>query len=259
MMKITPKAVYFTLVFTGIFLTVSTWIFLPHGFPERAKIPMIWMILSMGLFWAADRIFHAIFGIPGETKRDGVIWFIPLSLGWIPMIIFATELVSIKYYLGVSISTYCFASYIVVTGSRPKITDDFDPCYREKSGLASAKNLFGLFKYEMDVSVSNGSIIKQSIPFRAPSLSYLFYTFCFGFTAFAISTKEISTDPRYIPVCLAALLACTICLCNLTINATEEKMLWRIQDKNKEGILLCFVYAVATINIVVFMIANLLI
>jgi hypothetical protein len=250
------ESTFFILISTGIFIAWLAWNHLPPSFPVIAKIPIIWMILSMGLFWAIDRILHALGGIAGETERDGVIWLIPIAWGWIPIVwrwileIFLTNKLSSSEYLFSSIVIYCSISYTVVTVCRPEISDIYEP-YLKEIGLYSWKNPFQLFKYKMDVAkgIKFGPVMK--IKFRFFSLSYLFYTICFGLTAFVTSTKAISTVPAY-PIALgAAVLVGTMTLISQVFKAKEEDVLWRMQAK--EGYILSLLFGLSAFNIYMFL------
>jgi hypothetical protein len=245
----THEVRFFILNSIGIFLTVFAFIVSP----TTAKNSMYWMILSMGLFWAIDRILHALGGIPGETERDGVIWLIPIALGWIPLIMIGFEFIPGKYRLLSAVSTYCVASYFFVTLSRTELKE-LKPCYEEKSGVDAIKNIFGLLTYEMTVYDPNTQSNQRSM--RAPSYSYAFYNICFGFTAFVISTKEILSDTGYIFTFVAILFAGMTFIMDKTINTDQKYLLWEMQDKEK--LILCGLFGISTFNICMVLIISLI-
>jgi hypothetical protein len=252
-MKNLSKFLFFFLISGGTVFTLLVWSSFPLNFPETAKLPIIWLTLSMGVFWAIDRILHALGGIAGETERDGVIWLIPISLGWmIPIIFFLTESILNKYCLFTSIFIYCFISYTILTFARPEIPKELTPCYCESKGLDSIRYFFCLLKYKMIVIDSSESTEKynQLSGIRAPSFSYLFYALCFGFAALSVSMR---IDQKYLLGFASLLFAGTFFIMNMTWKAKEDELLWRIQDKHKEGIFLCILFGLSTVNIIGFL------
>lgn len=241
---------FFVLNLMGIVLTVVAFIISP----TTAKVSIFWMILSMGLFWAVDRILHTLGGIPGETERDGVIWLIPIALGWIPLMMLGFEFISGKYRLISAVSTYCIISYFLVTLSRPELKG-LNPCYQEKSGVSAIKDFFGLRTYQMNVYGSTPTQSNQR-SLRAPSYSYAFYNICFGFTAFVISTKEIISDTGYIFTFIAILFAGMTFIMDKTINTDQKYLLWEMQDKEK--LILCGLFGISTFNICIVLIIALI-
>jgi hypothetical protein len=251
------KTIFFTLIATGIiFSLISCFNFSPD-FPERAKIAIIWMSISMGLFWTIDRILHALADAAGETERDGIIWLVPIAFGWIPVSL--GWIISFKY-LFCSIFLYCFVSYIVVTICRPEIPQDRLPAIGQ-NGFSSWKNGFRLFQYKMKVDEPRNNNINvqntQANKFRFFSISYLFYTACFGSAALITSVREVS-DIKYMNEAITIIVGGTAVLIPIVFSTAfapqtskEEEIPWRIQKL--EPFVLSCLYIITSVYIIAFL------
>jgi hypothetical protein len=245
-----PEVRFFILNSIGIALTFFAFIVSP----TTSKVPIFWMIISMGLFWAVDRIVHALGRAPNETERDGVIWLIPIALGWIPLIILWFGFIPDKYRLISAVGAYCITSYIFVTLFRPE-SKGLASVYQERSGMDAVKNIFGLFKYRLNVYDSSSTQIKSSGP-RAPSYSYAFYNICFGLTAFFVSTKEILNDNGYMLAFVGILFAGMTFVIDKTLNTEKAKLKWDMPENAR--IILCGLFGISTLNIVLMVIISLI-
>jgi hypothetical protein len=258
----TEKQFFFVTTVAGTVIAIIAWSALPADFPKMAVAPILWMIISMSFFWGLDRIIHAVGGIPGETERDGVLWLIPLSLGWIPVAIFELKPDLGKYYLFLSIIIYSVCSYFFITLSRPEINVEyFYKEYHEASGWNSFKDFFGMIRYKMKVSTKKTfnlvSVITKEEPetkgLRALSKSYGFFTFFFSLVAFFTSTSQkIAFDSPPVVFFGAALGGGLWALAGQTMAAKDQDTRWEMSPEEKK--ILCTLYLLAAIDIVIFVI-----
>jgi hypothetical protein len=241
------------LIVTGLTYTVISWFFFPPDFPKIARIAIIWMSISMGLFWVVDRILHAVADAAGETERDGVIWLVPIALGWIPICL--GWIFSFKY-LFLSIIVYCIASYVLVTTCRPEIhLDRLNEIEIGENGLKSWKNLFHLFRYRMDVVAKTNNNLTTTQPgkFRFFSMSYLFYTACFGGVALITSTNIKYMD-QAINVILAGtggLVTIIFATAFASKASKKAEIPWPIQQR--ESFILSVLFIITVIYLIAFL------
>jgi hypothetical protein len=245
------------LIVTGLIFTVASWFYFPPDFPKIAIIAIIWVSISMGLFWVVDRILHAVADAAGETERDGVIWLVPIALGWIPICL--GWIFSFKY-LFLSIIVYCIASYVLVTIYRPEIHPDrLNEIEIGENGLKSWKNLFHLFRYKMDVvtKTSKNQATTQPGKFRFFSISYLFYTACFGGLALITSTKE-GSNIKYMGEAITVIVGGTGVLIPIIFATAfaskaskKAEIPWPIQQR--ESFILSVLFIITVIYLIAFL------
>ncbi len=246
---------FFIPVVGGIIISIVLWFHFPPDYPKIARITIIWMSISMGLYWAVDRILHAVAGAAGETERDGIIWLVPIALGWIPV---ALGWIISFQYLFLSIFVYCFVSYTLVTICRPEIHPARHPVVGE-NGLNSWRNLFRLLQYKMDVVEHNlsSTLTIQPGKFRFFSMSYFFYTACFGGVALIASTRE-GSNIKYMGEAISMIVTGTAALITIVFATAftsqiskEEEIPWPIQKL--EAFVLSFLFIVVVIYLIAFL------
>lgn len=148
-----------------------------------------WLIGSMSIVhWALNRILHGVFGVAGETERDGVVWLVPLALGFflgIAFLISGDIMIRLVIILIWTVITTGVVQIIrpEISGWKPQPNNQWEPTYREARGLWHP--FLSLFKYRLDVDAA-GCPDEDTQWKPRGSLSTGIYYMAFALTAMGI-------------------------------------------------------------------------
>jgi len=106
-------------------LSVGTVVLLSVGLAmsgfSRAWGILVWLVLSMSMYWVLDRVLHSSKPAAGETERDGMIWLVPLAFALVPASVFLMT-GSVEERAG-TLVLWSFAAAFLVQFRRPEVAE----------------------------------------------------------------------------------------------------------------------------------------
>jgi hypothetical protein len=194
----------------------------------------------------------------GETKRDGMLWLVPLAFGVFLEVVFF--FVDNTNALAAAILLWSLLPIAVVQTIRPEIPERVKLSYEESSAVGGI--LRSLLKYDLRVAVGSDRTSSSGAVKNGRRLSASTFIYYGAFVAEAVallyagglveSLNAVEAAASLLSAYSTLVVMAAIgfgALLAATYNVSAERSGWRIQEGEQQ--ILAMVYAAATLNLAV--------